>query len=102
MENSDIAKLEEGQKVKFEIAAFPSSEYGYFTGTVESISKDIRVDQASGSAYYLVKAACDETTVQNKDGKTCSIMNGMTCQAKVVIDEENVLRYVLQKIDLIG
>ena len=101
VENADIAKLEEGQEVKFEIAAYPSEEYGYFTGTIDSIAKDIRVDQASGSAYYLVKVKCDSTTVQNKDGKIGTIMNGMACQAKVIVDEENVLHYLLQKIDLI-
>lgn len=101
VENSDIAKLEEGQEVKFEIAAYPSSEYGYFTGVIENISKDIRVDQNSGSAYYLIKARCDEVTVQNKDGKTGSIMNGMACQAKIIVDEENILRWLLEKLDFV-
>lgn len=99
--NSDIAKLQEGQQVKFEIAAYPASEYGYFTGVIDTISKDIKVDQ-SGSAYYLVKVRCDKTTVVNKNGDTGTIKNGMACQAKVVIDEQNVLRYLLEKIDLWG
>lgn len=101
VENSDIAKLEEGQNVKFEISAYPSSEYGYFTGVIENISKDIRVDQNSGSAYYLVKARCDEITVQNKEGKTGSIINGMACQAKIVVDEESILRWLLEKLNFL-
>ena len=101
VENADIAKLKEGQKVKFEIAAYPSSEYGYFTGILESISKDIKVDQSSGSAYYLVKVKCDDTIVTNEKGQTDEIMNGMACQAKVVVDEKNVLQYLLEKIDLV-
>lgn len=101
VENSDIAKIQEGQEVKFEIAAYPSSEYGYFTGVVDSISKDIKVDQSSGSAYYLVKVKCEQTTVTNKDGETGYLMNGMACQAKVVVDDKNVLSYLLEKLDLI-
>ncbi len=101
VENQDIAKLKEGQEVKFEIAAYPSNEYGYFTGNIESISKDIKVNQNSGSAYYLVKVRCDQTTVTNKDGKTGSIINGMACNAKVVVDEKNVLEFVLEKLDLL-
>lgn len=101
VENADIGKLQEGQEVKFEIVAYPSSEYGYFTGVIDSISKDIKVEQNSGSAYYLIKVRCDNTTVTNKDGKTSTIMNGMACQAKVVVDEENVLRYLLEKVDLL-
>lgn len=99
--NADIAKTRNGQKVKFEIAAYPSAEYGYFTGVVDFISKDIKVDESSGSAYYLVKVKCEQATVTNKEGKTGSIMNGMACQAKVVVDEENVLEYLLKKIELL-
>ena len=101
VENGDIAKIAEGQAVKFEIAAYPSEEYGYFTGRIDSIAKDITVDQSSGSAYYMVKVKCDSVTVQNKEGKTGTVMNGMACQAKVVVEEENVLHYLLKKIDLI-
>nr|MCR5500675.1 HlyD family secretion protein [Acetatifactor sp.] len=43
--NADVGKIHEGQEVKFEIAAYPSSEFGYFTGRVKSIAKDISVDQ---------------------------------------------------------
>lgn len=100
VENTDIAKIKEGQEVKFEIAAYPSGEYGYFQGTVENIAKDISVDQSTGYAYYLVKVTCDNMTLKGKDGKEAALMNGMACQAKIVIDEKNVLTYLLEKIDL--
>lgn len=98
--NADIGNLKEGQEIKFEISAYPSEEYGYFTGTINHISKDIKVDEGSGSAFYLVKAACDNVTVKNKNGKTGAIMNGMACQAKVIVDEESVLSYLLKKMDI--
>lgn len=97
--NRDIAEIREGQSARFEIEAYPSSEYGYFTGTVIDISKDIFVEE--GSAYYLVKVKCDGVTIQNKEGKTGTIMNGMACVAKIVVEEENVLRYCLRKIRLV-
>jgi len=100
VENTDIAKIKEGQEVKFEIAAYPSSEYGYFQGTVENISKDISVDQSTGSAYYLVRVKCENMTLKGKDGEEATLMNGMACQAKIVVDEKNVLTYLLEKIDL--
>lgn len=101
VENTDIAKIKEGQEVKFEIAAYPSSEYGYFEGTVENIAKDISVDQSTGYAYYLVKVKCDNMTLKGKDGEEATLMNGMACQAKIVVDEKNVLSYLLEKIDLL-
>lgn len=101
VENSDIAKVKEGQEVKFEIAAYPSSEYGYFTGIVETIAKDISIDQSTGYAYYLVRVKCDHMTVKNEKGEEASLINGMACQAKIIVDEENVLTYLLEKIDLL-
>ncbi|MGI6205282.1 MAG: HlyD family efflux transporter periplasmic adaptor subunit [Anaerovoracaceae bacterium] len=101
VDNSDIAKIKVGQKVKFEIAAYPSSEYGYFTGKVDNISKDITVDQNSGGAYYVVRVKCDDMTVKNSEGQTGSLKNGMACQGKIIVDRKSVLRYVLEKIDLL-
>ncbi len=101
VENTDIAKIKEGQKVKFEIAAYPSNEYGYFEGVVENMAKDITVDQNTGYTYYLVKVKCDSMTLKGKDGKEASLINGMACQAKIVVDRQNVLSYLLEKIDLI-
>lgn len=99
--NSDIAKIKEGQSVKFEIAAYPSSEYGYFTGKIVNIPKDITVDKTSGAAYYVVEVSCDSTSLKSKDGDKANLLNGMACQARIVVDEENVLKHLLKKIDLL-
>lgn len=101
VENSDIAKIKEGQEVKFEISAYPSSEYGYFEGTVENIAKDISVDQNTGYAYYIVKVKCNNMTLKEKDGADATLINGMACQAKIVTDEKNIMEYLLEKIDLV-
>ncbi|TGY88734.1 HlyD family efflux transporter periplasmic adaptor subunit [Petralouisia muris] len=100
IENTDIAKVKEGQEVKFEIAAYPSSEYGYFEGVVDNIAKDISVDQSTGYAYYMVRVKCENMTLKGKDGEEATLMNGMACQSKIVVDEKNVLTYLLEKIDL--
>ncbi len=102
VDNSDIGKISEGQEVKFEIAAFPSSEYGYFTGTVSNISKDITVNDNTGSAYYVVKVKCDNMKLQNKDGDSATLKNGMACSGKIIIGDKTVMFYLLEKINLIG
>ena len=99
--NDDIGKLHEGQEVRFEIAAYPSSEYGYFTGKVASIAKDIAVDQGSGNAYYLVEVDCDSSELTNKEGKPARLMNGLACQAKIIVGQERILWFFLKKIDLL-
>ncbi|MCR4567516.1 MAG: HlyD family efflux transporter periplasmic adaptor subunit [Pseudobutyrivibrio sp.] len=100
VENSDIGKIKEGQNVKFEIAAFPSREYGYFKGTVSSISKDITVNQTTGEAYYIVKVACSNMTLSGKDGTEVSLKNGMSCTGKIIVGERSVMDYILEKIHL--
>lgn len=101
VENSDIGKLEIGQQVNFEVPAYPSEEYGYFTGTIYSIPKDIKIDETSGSAYYIVRVKCNNIILKNKSGKKGTIMNGMACQAKVIVDEEKIIRSLLRKINLL-
>ncbi|MDE6313902.1 MAG: HlyD family efflux transporter periplasmic adaptor subunit [Lachnospiraceae bacterium] len=101
VENSDIAKIKENQEVKFEIAAYPSNEYGYFIGVVESIPKDITIDQSTGQAYYIVKVACDELTLKGKNNEEASLKNGMACQAKIIVEQKSVLNFLLEKINII-
>ncbi len=101
VENGDIAKLQKGQAVKFEIAAYPSSEYGYFTGIIDTIAKDIKVDSNSGVSYYPVRVKCEKTTVMNRQGDKGTIMNGMICQAKIIVEEKSVFRYLMEKINLL-
>lgn len=96
--NTDVAKLKKGQEVKFEIPAYPSSEYGYFNGKIDVLSKDIKVDSNTGIAYYLAKVKCNKNTVINKKGKEYSIINGMECQAKIVTGRKSIMEYVLDKI----
>lgn len=101
VENSDIGRIKEGQKVNLEIAAYPSMEYGYFNGDVVSISKDITVDESTGYAYYIVKVKCDNMTVKSKNGDVGYLKNGMACQAKIIIGEKSVMTYVLERIHLL-
>ena len=55
-------------------------------GTGENIAKNISVDQSTGYSYYLVRVKCDNMTLKGKNGEEATLMNGMACQAKIVID----------------
>ena len=101
VENSDIGRIKEGQKVKFEIDAFPSSEYGDFIGEVESIAKNITVDENTGLAYYIIKVKCQEINLVSKEGDTATLKNGMACIGKIVIGKKTVMQYLLEKINLL-
>lgn len=101
VENQDIAAIKEGQKVKYEIAAYPSTDYGIIEGTVTKISKDIKVNQDTGIGYYEVEAtiSCQRT---NAGENQVEFMQGMALQAKLITEKKSVMRYLLEKIDLFG
>jgi len=100
VDNKDIAGIKEGQKVKFEMTSFPSKDYGEFSGIIKEISKDMRIDDKTGKAYYLVRASFDKNVISSKDGKNVNIMNGMLCRAKVITRKESVLDYLLKELNL--
>lgn len=97
--NEDIGKLKNDMKVKFNVYAFPNSEYGYLTGTITSISNDLKVDQSSGSAYYLVEAILDKNKLYNSKGQKANLKAGMACQAQMITENKRILIYLLEKID---
>ena len=101
VENQDIGSVREGQKIKYEVASYPQTEdYGIFEGEVTSVSKDIKVNSETGMSYYEVEATI--TARGGADGKeTPEFIQGMAVQAKLVTGEESVLRYLLEKIDLV-
>ena len=101
VENQDIGSVREGQKIKYEVASYPRTEdYGIFEGEVTSVSKDIKVNSETGMSYYEVEATI--TAWGGADGKEePEFIQGMAVQAKLVTGEESVLRYLLEKIDLV-
>jgi multidrug efflux pump subunit AcrA (membrane-fusion protein) len=98
--NEDIGKLGTGMKAKFNVYALPNSEYGYLTGTVTNISKDLKVDPKSGSGYYLVEAEVDNKAFYDSQGNKALLKAGMACQAQLITENKRILTYVLEKIDL--
>ena len=94
--NADIGKVHEGQEVRFEIGAYPSTEYETLTGHVCEIDKEARVEQNSGATYFQIWMDLDETTLTSKSGETASLVNGLFCQAKIVTERKSVLQYVLE------
>lgn len=96
VENQDIGQICKDQTVRYEIPAYPSSEYGRIQGKIQKISKDMKVNQEHGSGYYAVEA-----TISYDNGKELEFIQGMALEAKVVTDQKSILKYLLEKIDLL-
>lgn len=101
VENKDIAKIHEGMEVTYEIAAYPSREYGTMRGDVMFVSADLKVNN-SGSAYYMVETSVDAGQLYNQQGEEGSLRVGMLCETKIVIEKKSVLEILVEKLFHIG
>lgn len=99
--NQDIAKIQPDMEVKYEVAAYPSSEYGTMTGNVEFVSADLKANSEDGSAYYVVETSIDNAQLYNKTGEKLDLKVGMYCDTKIIVEQKSVLRFLLEKIHLL-
>lgn len=52
----------------------------------------------SGKQYYIVKVTCDNLALKNDEEKGVSLINGMECQAKIIVGKKKILRYLIEKL----
>ena len=93
----DVGEIKEGQEVKFELAAYPASKYGYCKGVVYSISQDAVVDEKMKASYYVVKVRSDNI-IDDARGKNITLRNGMPCKGNIVVGKKTIMNYILEKI----
>ncbi len=101
LNNADRGNVEAGMGVKLNIASFPSAEYGYFTGKLTDVAKDITVDQRSGRAFYRADAYINIDTTIDKEGNRLPLESGMACEVKIITGEKTIMRWVLEKLSLL-
>ena len=98
--NRNIGKLKKGMKVKLSLDALPNSEYGYLIGKITNISEDIKVERENTYGYYLVEAIVENKALYDKNGKEAELKPGMSGQAKIIVGEKSIFRYVMEKLNL--
>lgn len=93
LSSADISETEIGQNVRLRFAAYPYQEYGELSGTVKSISTDVRSSD-NGASYYVAEVSIDDTM-------GLEIISGMECEARVVTKQRKILYWLLEKLDFI-
>ncbi|WP_026667848.1 HlyD family efflux transporter periplasmic adaptor subunit [Butyrivibrio sp. AE2005] len=100
VDNSSIGNLEVGDKVKYNIVALPSNEYGVVDGVITGISKDTIMNNTGYSGYFLVEGTIDKVKLVDHNGNNGDVAIGMQVDAKIVTEEKSIIRYLLEKINL--
>lgn len=98
--NADIGNIKVGDAVRYNIAAFPSSQYGVVNGVVTRVGSDVMLKDGQYSGFFLVEADIENGVLKDKDGNTGNISVGMQTEVKIVTQEKSIIRYLLEKLDL--
>ncbi|MFC4770318.1 HlyD family efflux transporter periplasmic adaptor subunit [Effusibacillus consociatus] len=98
--NKNIAKIKEGDRVRYHFLALPFDEYGELTGTITKIAKDAILKQETGESFYLAEATLDNKPLHSYKGQEATIKVGMITEAYIVTESKKILYYLLEKIDL--
>lgn len=98
----DIGKIKEGMKVKYRLSAFPFFEYKGATGVIKSMDADIRTNPNNGALYYVLYADIDKTRFSNSRGETYLLKAGIETDARIILEKNRIIYYLLKKIDFIN
>lgn len=101
LNNKDVAKVSEDDKIKYHFEALPYKEYGELTGNITKISSDAQFDEGTGQSFYNVEATLNEQMIYNYKGELSKVKVGMICEAQVITGQKSILRFLLEKIDIL-
>lgn len=101
---SDMARMEEGDKVQLAVDGLIQSIYGNITGTVENIDSNLTSmegENGQSSSVFKIRIKPNSDYVVSKSGRKVNLSNGMTVEARITYDEVTYFNYVLEKLGLL-
>lgn len=101
---SDMARMEEGDKVQLAVDGLIQSIYGNITGTVETIDSNLTSmegENGQSSSVFKIRIKPNSDYVVSKSGRKVNLSNGMTVEARITYDEVTYFNYVLEKLGLL-
>lgn len=93
-----MGKLEIGQKVKLRFPAFPYHEYRGINGTIKVIQPDSQISD-SGELYFTAYADAERMELRDKKGTAYPIKPGFEVTARIVLENQTLLYFLLKKLD---
>lgn len=94
----DIAFIEKGQEVSFQIDAYNYNQWGIATGKVIDIADDLSLLNER-EAGFLVTCALDNPSLTLSNGQEGYVKKGMTYNARFVIARRSLFQLLYDKVD---
>lgn len=93
-----MGRLKTGQKVKLRFPAFPYYEYRGINGTLKVIQPDSQVSD-SGTLFFKAYADVDSMELRSRKGESYQIKPGFEVNARIVLDNQRLMTFLLKKLD---
>ena len=98
--NDKVGNIEKGYSVKYSFLAFPYQEYGFLSGSIQSISDTSEINSKTGTSYYIATGTLNSTTIKNSQNQEGTIKLGMECEVKIIVRKEKMLFYILNQLGI--
>lgn len=95
-----MGKLKVGQRVKIRFPAFPYSEFKGVEGNLNVIQPDSEISE-SGNLFFIVYASVDSLELKDKNGISYYAKPGFAVNARIVLENQSLLYFLLKKMDFV-
>lgn len=92
-------KIKKGQKVKIRFPSLPYFDFGGAEGKIITIDADSLKTQ-DNEAYFRVITDIDKKKLKSRKGIEYPIKVGLQVDARIVVEEKTILKFILEKMNL--
>ncbi|MFC4815686.1 MULTISPECIES: HlyD family secretion protein [unclassified Flavobacterium] len=94
---SDIGFIKEKGKAIYQIDAFNSNQWGFGTGEIIEISKDILM--MNNMPFYKVKSSLDKDKLMLKNGSMGKLKKGMTLTSRFFLTKRSAFQLLFDEVE---
>lgn len=94
---SDIGFIKEKGKVIYQVDAFNSNQWGFGTGEITEVSKDILV--MNNMTFYKVKSSLDKDKLMLKNGSIGKLKKGMTLTSRFFLTKRSAFQLLFDEVE---
>jgi len=93
--------IQKGQSVRLLYDAFPYQKFGFYTGTIENVSKtvvntsEISISAARPESVFLATVVLDRQSIDARN-QQFPLQSGMSLSADIILEERKIWEWILE------